>query len=192
MIEPLVEKFFSYDMIKIGWVCFEGMLALTHFMVLFGIRNSDLDHLRRKQIYFLEDGLTHLLSIFYYSINQVGIVAYLNWRVMLIVHILVWLNLILNPPHTDKSRLHKVYHWSCSDCVDDRFDFSKYGVQIIGTTLDVMAHSYGFYFMFLQLQMEMRFMALGLLAATAIYFFLLEKDFKTHKHMMPAPLKKLF
>jgi hypothetical protein len=191
-MENLVQQFFSYDLIKVGWATFEGILAFTHFCVLFGLRNSDLNYLRANQIYFFEDGMSHLVSVLYYSLSHVGIFPYLNWRLMLLVHISVWLNLILNPPHTDKKRLYKVYHWSCSECLEDRFNFANYGLQIVGTALDVMAHSCGFYFMFLQLDYNMKIICLLISCAVGLYFLIVEKNFKTYTHLMPRPLRKIF
>ncbi len=123
--------------------------------------------------------------------KEVGILAYLNWRLMLIVHICCWGNLILNPPQTDRSRLLKVYHWSCSECIDDRFDFRNYGIQIIGTVLDIIAHSLGFIFMFKKLDFQMQMTSFGVLAVSLLYFFLVDSRFKTHKHMMPKFIKKV-
>lgn len=179
------DSFFTLNLLKIAWTNFEGMLGITHFFVLFGLRNSPLNHLRKKHLYFLQDAFTHFISIFIYSKQQVGLLAYLNWRLMLIVHISCWLNLILNPPDTDPKGLLKVYHWSCIECKQNRFEFDKYGIQIIGTALDTIAHFLGFYYMMINLDLVSKIFTLILYSISILYFCSQDEGFKFYKHMMP-------
>jgi hypothetical protein len=190
-IKVFLEAALTNSMIKLGWANFEAMLAFTHFLVLCGFRNSDLNLLRERHWYFLEDGFTHLISIFFYSIEEVGLFAYLNWRLMLVVHLSCWINLIFNPSQTDSSRLHKVYHWSCIECTHDRFNFRKYGIQIIGTVLDTLAHCIGFYFIFIRMEGYMKIITILSLFGSITFFFVLDTGFKFYKHMMPQFIQNL-
>ncbi len=183
----------KHNLHYISWAVFESIWCITHLMVLFGLRNSTLKHLRSMQLYFLLDGITHLFTIINYPLSEIGYFGYINSRYMLGVHIWVWVNLIINPPSTSPDGLRKVYHWSCVEFKDNRFDFTKYWFEIIGTSLDVIAHFTGAVLM-MKLLSFYDCLIVGAVTIISVYFgiFWWYGDvFSTEEHMMPETLKSI-
>lgn len=181
----LLRKIFEEDYVKFAWCTIEALIACSHIAVLLGFRNSKIDYLRTQAHYFLLDGLTHLFHILYYSLDQVNLVAWVNWRIQIFVHFYFFLNLFLNPPSTSTDRLKKVFHWSCIEFKEKRFDFINCFWEILGTVADIMAHLFGFYYMALTLD---KFYFLIILASVFLInsiLLIIRKEFTTEKHMMP-------
>ncbi len=176
----------------IGWSIFECVLAITHTMVLLGIRNSTLKHLRKMQIYFLLDGFTHLFCIIQYPVSEIGYFGYVNSRYMLAIHIYYWFNLIINPPSSSSEGLKPVFHWSCVECKDDRFN-RKYLIEIIGTTLDIVAHATGaaLVMKFLSFKENLLVFVATIISTYLGIFWWYGDDFSTGEHMMPETLKSI-
>ncbi len=179
---------------QISWATFEGIWAITHIIVLIGIRNSTLEHLRAQQLYFFVDGLFHLFNVVYYPIDEIGFFGYLNARAMLLVHIYFWINLVLNPPSTPKENLKPVFQWSCVEHKGNRFDISKYYCEILGTVLDIVAHGLGCYLMMMKLNTTGNVLVLGGVALSTyiMIFVVFGRQFSTHLHMMPPFISNFF
>ena len=187
-----IEEIIKNEYFQVFWAVSEGVWVLTHIFVLLGIRNSTLDCLRRQQLYFFADGVFHTFNIVYYPLNEIGYFGYYNARLMLIIHIYFWLNLVLNPPSTPADNLKTVFHWSSVEFQDNRFNFSKYYVEIMGTLLDIIAHSLGCFLMMKRLNITYNILVfLGVIINTYIGIFIFyRKEFSTKTHMMPQILRK--
>ncbi|CAF0809455.1 unnamed protein product [Didymodactylos carnosus] len=186
--------------LKVLWTSFELFMAISHFLVLIGVKNSKIGFLRRQTTYFLLDALTHLFNLcFHHKLllnNAFGFLIYINWIVMFIGHVYYYLNLKLNPPKPDDksvANLCNIFLWSCVEFTKNRFDIKQCGKEVVETVSDIVAHSAGYYYMFTEIKSDAYKILTILLMAMALYNRMIRfKYFLTEPQMMPKPLRDLY
>ena len=165
------------------------------------MRNSKLGFLRRQHNYFLLDAFTHLVNLLLYSPAIVGLPLYSIWGIAFVIHIHYYRNLKANPPpkanedgqmpEDNKHKIPRIFHWSCVEYTANRFSILESGREMLETTLDVTAHSAGFYLAFQMVQSLWYKLAVLMIMSALLYRQMLAlKYFLTDPKMMPPMLRR--
>ncbi|CAF2965059.1 unnamed protein product, partial [Rotaria sp. Silwood2] len=126
------------------------------------------------------------------------------WAYALMVHLYYYRNLKIHPPprrnpdgtkiqEDNAHKISRIFHWSCVEFQANRFSLFESGREMAETTMDVVAHSIGFFLAFCMI--ESIWYKLG---ALALMFGVLYRQmlglpfFLTEPKMMPTQLQRFF
>jgi hypothetical protein len=90
-------------------------------------------------------------------------------------------------------KIPRIFHWSCIEYSANRFSIFQSGREMFETTIDVIAHSTGFFLAFQMLESIWYQLAALILMFALLYRRMLNlKYFLTEPKMMPGPLRRFF
>ncbi len=107
-------------------------LPIKSFSHCFDIHNSKLSVLRQRYNYILFGTITHLINLFLYSLNTVGLATFSRLSCLLVISTTITISICTRQYHT----------------IANRFHFGEYGKEIMETRSGVIAHIVGFYLAF--------------------------------------------
>jgi hypothetical protein len=151
----------------------------------------------------LFDAITHLVNASLYSPKTVGVPMYIIWSYAAVVHLYYYRNLKTNPPPRRKQdgqmeednsyKIPRIFHWSCVEYQANRFSIFQSGREILETTIDVAAHTTGFFLAFRNIEsIWYKLSALILMFALFYRRMLALKYFLIEPKMMPVQIRQFF
>ncbi|CAF1234003.1 unnamed protein product [Rotaria sp. Silwood1] len=157
-----------------------------------------------SHIFVFLDAFTHLINLLLYSSKTISIPLRIIWFYALLVHLYYYRNLKTNPPprrnpngqkvqEDNAHKISRIFHWSCIEYEPNRFSIFESGKEMFETTVDVIAHSMGFFLTFRMIEsIWYKIGALTLMFGVLYQRMIGLKFFFTEPKMMPSPLQRLF